>query len=289
MDSNLILESNGTTARKMLPTLTISPPKGWAAIDLCELWEYRELLYFLTWRDIKVRYKQVALGVAWAIIQPFFMMIAFSLFFGHLGGIPSDGIPYPIFVYCALLPWQLFAHALSESSNSLVVNQNLITKVYFSRLVVPISAVLGGLVDFAIAFVVLVIIMAYYGIVPGLAVLTLPLFILLAVMTALGVGLWLSALNVKYRDVRYTIGFLTQLWFFVTPVAYPSSIVPKPWRALYGLNPIAGVVEGFRWALLGKAEPPTALLAVSGLAVLLLLVGGLLYFRRMEYTFADLV
>jgi lipopolysaccharide transport system permease protein len=289
MDSNLILESKGATARKTLSTLTISPPKGWAAIDLYELWEYRELLYFLTWRDIKVRYKQMTLGVAWALIQPFFMMIAFSLFFGRLGGIPSDGIPYPIFVYCALLPWQLFAHALSESSNSLVVNQNLITKVYFPRLVVPISAVLGGLVDFAIAFVVLLIMMAYYGIVPGLAVLTLPVFILLAVMTALGVGLWLSALNVKYRDVRYTIGFLTQLWFFATPVAYPSSIVPKPWRALYGLNPIAGVVEGFRWALLGKAEPSTALLAVSSLAVLLLLIGGLFYFRRMEHTFADLV
>jgi lipopolysaccharide transport system permease protein len=201
----------------------------------------------------------------------------------------SDGLPYPVFVYCALLPWQLFAFALSESSNSLVGNQNLITKVYFPRLVVPISAVLGGLIDFAIAFVILLGMMAYYGIVPGVAILTLPLFILLAIMTALGVGLWLSALNVQYRDVRYTIGFLTQFWLFATPVAYPSSIVPAPWRALYGLNPMAGVVEGFRWALLGKADPPGALLAVSVAAVIVLLVGGLHYFRRMEQTFADIV
>src|SRR5438067_1409098 len=272
-----------------LPTLFIRPPKGWMSIGFRELWEYRELLYFLTWRDIKVRYKQTALGAAWAVIQPFFMMVVFSLFFGKLGGMKSDGFPYPVFVFCALLPWQLFAFALSESSNSLVGNQNLITKVYFPRLVMPISAVLGGLLDFAIAFVILLGMMAYYGIVPGIAILTLPLFILLAIMTALGVGLWLSALNVQYRDVRYTIGFLTQFWLFATPVAYPSSIVPERWRALYGLNPMAGVVEGFRWALLGKANPPGALLAVSVVAVLLLLVGGLYYFRRMEQTFADIV
>ena len=289
MESNLVLEGRGEEPADSLPTLKIRPPKGWASLELGELWAYRELLFFLTWRDVKVRYKQTALGAAWAIIQPVFMMIVFSLFFGRLGNIPSDGMPYPVFVYCALLPWQLFATALSESSNSLVGNQNLITKVYFPRLVVPLSAVLGGLVDFSIAFVILLGLLAYYGIVPGVAVFALPLFILLALLTAFGVGLWLSALNVRYRDVRYTLSFLTQVWLFATPVAYPSSIVPEEWRALYGLNPMAGVVEGFRWALLGKADPPGALLTVSVASVLLLLVGGLFYFRRTEQSFADLV
>jgi len=272
-----------------LPTLRISPPSRWTSLEFRELWEYRELLYFLIWRDVKVRYKQTALGAAWAVIQPFFMMVVFSLFFGRLAKVPSDGIPYPVFTFCALLPWQLFANALTESSNSLVGNQNLITKVYFPRLVVPISAVLGGLVDFVIAFVILLGMMLYYGIVPGWAIVTLPGFILLAVMTALGVGLWLSALNVQYRDVRYTIGFLVQLWLFLTPVAYPSSIVPEKWRPLYGLNPMAGVVEGFRWALLGKSQPPGAMLWVSVAVVILILFGGLYYFRRMEQQFADIV
>jgi lipopolysaccharide transport system permease protein len=272
-----------------LPTLFIRPQTGWTAAGLKELWEYRELLYFLTWRDIKVRYKQTVLGAAWAIIQPFFMMVVFSLFFGYLAKVPSDGIPYPIFAYCALLPWQLFAHALTESSNSLVANERLITKVYFPRLVVPISAVLGGLLDFAIAFVILLLMMAYYGVRPTWAIVTLPAFLLLAMLTALGVGLWLSALNVKYRDVRYTISFLIQFWLFATPVAYSSSIVPARWRALYGLNPMAGVVEGFRWALLGKSEGPGALLAVSVAVVILILISGLYYFRRMEAEFADVV
>ena len=272
-----------------LPTLRISPPSRWTSLEFRELWEYRELLYFLIWRDVKVRYKQTALGAAWAVIQPFFMMVVFSLFFGRLAKVPSDGIPYPVFTFCALLPWQLFANALTESSNSLVGNQNLITKVYFPRLVVPISAVLGGLVDFVIAFVILLGMMLYYGIVPGWAIVTLPGFILLAVLTALGVGLWLSALNVQYRDVRYTIGFLVQLWLFLTPVAYPSSIVPEKWRPLYGLNPMAGVVEGFRWALLGKSQPPGAMLWVSVAAVIVILFGGLYYFRRMEQQFADIV
>jgi len=289
MESNLVLEADQADQPESLPVLKISPPKGWTSFGLKELWEYRELLYFLTWRDIKVRYKQTALGAAWAVIQPFFMMIVFSLFFGKLGGIPSDGIPYPVFAFCALLPWQLFAHALSESSNSLVANERLITKVYFPRLIVPISAVLGGLVDFAIAFVILLGMMAYYGIMPTIMVVTLPLFLLLAVATALGVGLWLSALNVQYRDVRYTIAFLTQFWLFATPVAYPSSIIPERWRWLYGLNPMAGVVEGFRWALLGKTEGPGAMLVVSILAVILICIGGLYYFRRMEQTFADVV
>jgi len=270
-------------------TYRIEPAHGWTGISLRELWEYRELLYFLTWRDIKVRYKQTALGAAWAIIQPFFMMVVFTLFFGRLARVPSDGIPYPVFAFCALLPWQLFAHALTESSNSLVGSQNLITKVYFPRLVIPISAVLGGILDFAIAFVILLLMMAYYGIVPGWAVLTLPAFLLLALMTALAVGLWLSALNVKYRDVRYTLNFLVQFWLFATPVAYPSSLIPERFRAFYGLNPMAGVVEGFRWALLGKAEPVGTMLWVSITVVVLLLIGGLYYFRRMEQEFADVV
>ncbi len=272
-----------------IPTLFIRPADSWTSIGGRELWEYRELLYFLTWRDIKVRYKQTVLGAAWAIIQPLFMMLVFSLFFGKLARVPSDGIPYPIFSFCALLPWQLFAHALTESSNSLVANERLITKVYFPRLVVPIAAVLGGLVDFVVAFFILVGLMLYYHIVPGWAILTLPGFILLAIMTALGVGLWLSALNVQYRDVRYTINFLIQFWLFATPVAYPSSIVPPAWRPLYGLNPMAGVVEGFRWALLEKSEPPGAMLVVSIAVVILILIGGLYYFRRMEQQFADVV
>ena len=277
------------TNYESLPTFSIDPPKSWASIGLRELWDYRELLYFLTWRDIKVRYKQTALGAAWAVIQPFFMMVVFSLFFGKLAGVPSDGIPYPVFAFCGLLPWQLFAHALTESSNSLVGNQNLITKVYFPRLVVPIAAVLGGVVDFAIAFVILLVMMLYFGIVPGWAIVTLPLFIVLAITTALAVGLWLSALNVKYRDVRYTMNFLIQFWLFATPVAYPSSLIPEQWRWAYGLNPMAGVVEGFRWALLGKTDPPGALLAVSIAVVVLLLIGGLYYFRKMEQEFADVV
>lgn len=290
MDNNLtISRADAPITTEDLHVLRIGPPKGWASLGLKELWGYRELLYFLVWRDIKVRYKQTALGAAWAIIQPFFIMIVFSLFFGRLGKMPSDGIPYPVFAYCGLLPWQLFAHALSESSNSLVANERLITKVYFPRLVVPISAVLGGLIDFAIAIIILLVMMTYYGIVPGVAVLALPLFLLLAVFTALGVGLWLSALNVQYRDVRYTLNFLTQFWLFATPVAYPSSIVPEPWRALYGLNPMAGVVEGFRWALLGRSGSPGPLLVVSVVMVGLIFVSGLFYFRRMEQTFADLV
>ena len=271
------------------PRLLIRPSRGWAALDLADLWQYRELIYFLTWRDIKVRYKQTVLGGAWAILQPFLTMVVFSVIFGRLAGIPSDGLPYPIFAYCALLPWQLFAHALTESSNSLVANERLITKVYFPRLVVPISAVLAGLLDFLVAFVVLIGMMMYYHIRPTAAVWTVPLFLLLAVGAALGVGLWLSALNVQYRDVRYTIPFLTQFWLFLTPVAYPSTLVPVSWRLLYGLNPMAGVVEGFRWALLGKTEGPGVLLAVSVTIVVLVLVGGLYYFQRMEQTFADVV
>lgn len=267
----------------------VAPSTTWVPLRARELWEYRELLFFLVWRDIKVRYKQTALGVAWAIIQPVCAMIVFSVFFGHLAKIPSDGIPYPIFAYAALLPWTLFAHALTESSNSLVANQNLITKVYFPRLVVPVSAAVSGIIDFAISLGVLFGMMCYYRLVPTAAIVALPLFLVLTVTAALAVGLWLSALNVKYRDVRYTIPFLTQVWLFATPVAYPSSLVPEAWRPLYGLNPMVGVVEGFRWALLGKTQPSGGVLAVSMGIVIVLLVGGLFYFRKMEKTFADIV
>lgn len=273
----------------VLSVARIDPPSAWPAIGLRELWEYRELLYFLTWRDIKVRYKQTVLGAAWAVIQPLFMMLVFSLFFGKLAGVPSDGIPYPVFAFCGLLPWQLFANSLTQASNSLVGSQNLITKVYFPRLVVPISAVLGGVVDFAIAFVLLLAMMFCYGIVPGWQIVVLPGLVLLVVLASLGVGLWLSALNVQYRDVRYTISFLVQFWLFATPVAYPSSIVPEKWRVLYALNPMVGVVDGFRWALLGKPESPGVPLLISMIVVVLLLIGGLYYFRRMEQQFADIV
>jgi lipopolysaccharide transport system permease protein len=272
-----------------LSRFRIEPPTSWPSVELRELWEYRELLYFLTWRDIKVRYKQTVLGAAWAVIQPLFMMAVFSLFFGKLAGVPSDGIPYPVFTFCGLLPWQLFAYSVTQASNSLVGSQNLITKVYFPRLVVPISAVLGGVVDFAIAFVLLLAMMFYYGIGPGWQMMALPGLVLLAILAALGVGLWLSALNVQYRDVRYTIGFLVQFWLFATPVAYPSSIVPEKWRVLYALNPMVGVVDGFRWALLGKPESPGMPLLISAIVVSLLLAGGLYYFRCMEQQFADIV
>jgi lipopolysaccharide transport system permease protein len=271
------------------PSLILQPSKGLVRLNLGEVWAYRELLFFLIWRDVKVRYKQTALGAAWAILQPVLTMVVFSVFFGRLAKMPSDGIPYPVFAFAALLPWQLFAFALSESANSLVGNQNLITKVYFPRLIVPLASVLAGLVDFAIAFVVLLCLMFYYGIVPTGAIVFLPFFVLLAILTALSVGLWLSSLNVTYRDVRYTIPFLTQFWMFATPVAYPSSLVPERWRAFFGLNPMAGVVEGFRWALLGRAQSPGPLLIVSILAVITLLIGGLMYFRQTERTFADLV
>jgi lipopolysaccharide transport system permease protein len=274
---------------RLLPVLWIKPSSGWVSLRLGELWQYRELVYFLIWRDIKVRYKQTALGAAWAVIQPVFMMLVFTLFFGKLGKMPSDNIPYPVFTLCALLPWQLFAQALTQSSNSLVSNEGLITKVYFPRLVVPVSAVLSGLVDFAISFLVLLVMMAYYHIVPGFRIVTFPLFTLLALVTALGVGLWLSALNVKYRDVRHTLTFLIQFWLFASPVAYPSSLIKGPWRLVYGLNPMAGVIEGFRWALLGSNQLAGPMFAVSVGVVILILFSGLYYFKRMEKTFADIV
>ena len=270
-------------------TLRIEPSQGWVSLRLQELWEYRELLYFLTWRDIKVRYKQTVFGAAWAIIQPFMTMIVFSLFFGKLAKIPSDGIPYPIFAYAALVPWTFFSGGLSKSSNSLVGSSNLIKKVYFPRLVVPISSVLSGVVDFVLAFLVLFAMMIFYGLYPTANVVWLPFLLLLAFATSLGVGLWLSALNVQFRDVRFTIPFLTQFWLFATPIAYPSSLLDEPWRTIYGINPMVGVVEGFRWALLGTETSPGPIIFVSSLVAAGLLVGGAFYFRRMEKTFADVV
>jgi len=259
------------------------------SLQLRELYEYHELIYFLIWRDIKVRYKQTALGVIWVVLQPLLAMGVFTIFFGNLAKIPSDGVPYPIFSFAALVPWQLFANALSNSSNSLVNSRDLITKVYFPRLIIPLSSILGGLLDFAIALGVLFLMMLYYGIMPTSAVFLLPLFILLAIATALAVSLWLSALNVIYRDVRYTIPFMTQFWLFLTPIAYPSSLVPEKWRFLYGLNPMAGVVEGFRWALLGKENLDWFMIVVSVVVIVTFLITGLIYFRRMEKNFADIV
>ena len=246
-----------------LQTVVIQPSRGWLSLGLKEIWSYRELLYFLIWRDVKVRYKQTALGAAWAIIQPFFTMVVFSLFFGRLAKIPSDGIPYPIFSFAALVPWTFFANGLGQSANSLVGNANLIKKIYFPRLAVPIATILSGVIDFALAFVVLLAMMLYYGIMPTINVIWLPLLLLLALVTSLGVGLWLSALNVQFRDVRYVVPFLTQIWMFGTPIAYPSSLLAEPWRTLYALNPMVGVVEGFRWALLGTKTGPNLNMAVS--------------------------
>ena len=273
----------------LLPATIIRPSPAWAALQLREVWRYRELLFFLVWRDIKVRYKQTALGAAWAVMQPLFAMVVFTVFFGRLAKVPSDGLPYPLFSYAALLPWQLFANALIQSSNSVVAGERLITKVYFPRLVIPLASVLSSVVDFAVAFVIVLGMMAWYGVAPAWTILTLPLFFFLTLVTALAAGLWLAALNVEYRDVRYTVNFLVQLWLFASPVAYSSTLVPEPWRPLYGLNPMAGVIEGFRWALLGRTAPPGAMLAVSTAITALILVGGLYYYRRMEKTFADVV
>ena len=288
MSNSLAQEVNASSSAS-LPFVRLQPSKGWVSLKLHELWEYRELLYFLTWRDIKIRYKQTALGAAWAIIQPVFTMVIFSVFFGRLARIPSDGVPYPIFSFTALVPWTLFVYGLTQSSNSLVGSSNLIKKVYFPRLVIPISSLFSGVADFLIAFGILLAMMLYYGIPPTVHVVWVPFFVLLTLVTSLGVGLWLSALNVEYRDVKYVVPFLTQFWMFATPIAYPSSLLHEPWRTLYGLNPIAGVVEGFRWGLLGTQTHPGKILIASSATALVLLVSGALYFRRMERTFADVV
>ena len=277
------------SSKRQSPILNIEPSNTWVSLKLGELWQYRELLYFLIWRDIKVRYKQTALGAAWAIIQPLFSMLIFSLFFGRLAKMPSDGIPYPLFSLAALVPWTFFANGLNQSSNSLVASANLLKKVYFPRLVIPIATVLAGVVDFALSFVVLLGLMAFYGIAPTINLLWMPLFLLLALVTSLAVGLWMSALNVKYRDVRYIVPFLIQVWMFSTPIVYPSSLLPASWRTIYGLNPMVGVVEGFRWALLGTNTLPGFMIVVSATAALVILIGGAFYFRHMEKSFADIV
>jgi lipopolysaccharide transport system permease protein len=271
------------------PVVRIEARRKWLALDLAELWAYRDLVYFFVWRDIKVRYKQTVIGAAWAVLQPVLTMLVFSLFFGKLARIPSQGLPYPVFYYSALLPWMYFATAMQAATNIVVENQRVITKIYFPRVVLPIASVMAGLVDFCISFAVFLVLMAYYRIVPTAAVVWLPFFMLLAVMTALGVGLWLSALNAMYRDVRYVVPFLVQFWMFASPVAYPSSLVPAKWRWLYGLNPLAGVIEGFRWALTGHGDPPGILLAASSAAVVLLVLSGLVYYHAMEGTIADVV
>ncbi|NOT53173.1 MAG: ABC transporter permease [Deltaproteobacteria bacterium] len=272
---------------EQLPIFRIEPTARGVRVDFRELWEYRELLYFFVWRDVKVRYKQTVIGAAWAIIQPVMTMVVFSIFFGGLAKIPSDGLPYPIFFYSALLPWNYFAQALTSTTNSMVENQRLITKVYFPRLILPIAAVTTGLVDFAVAFSVLIGLFLWYGIMPSPAVLLLPLLLLLTVVTALGVGLWLAALNALYRDVRFVIPFCIQVWMFASPVVYPSSLVPSEWQWLYGLNPMAGVISGFRWALTGSGQPPNLLLAASAVAMVVILVVGLRYFQRAEETVVD--
>jgi len=273
---------------KELPTIIIKPPRKWVPVDLHELWAYRELLSSFTMRDIKIRYKQTALGFAWAIIQPLFMMVIFTVIFGGFAKIPSDGVPYPLFSFAALLPWMLFSEGLTRSTMSMVANSNIMTKVYFPRLIMPISGILSPLVDFIVSMSILVLLMAYYGFVPTWNVVFLPLFITLALATSLGVGLWLSALNVKYRDFQYTVPFLIQLWMYASPVVYPASMIPASIRPLYGLNPMVGVIEGFRWALLGT-EMPNSVILVSVVVVVALLVSGMFYFRRMEQYYADIV
>jgi len=273
---------------RQAPLIRIQHAKGWFTLKLSELWEYRELIYFFIWRDIKVRYKQSVLGAAWAIIQPFFSMVVFTIFFGKLAKMPSDGIPYPIFSFAALVPWMFFSNGLSKASMSIVGNSNLIKKVYFPRLAIPISSVLSGGVDFIIAFIMLIGMMLYFGIMPTSKVLWIPALMVLALITSLGVSLWLSALNVTFRDVQHIIPFIVQFWMFVTPIVYPSSLVPERWRTIYAINPMAGVIEGFRWALLGANTSPAAIINVSSLVAIVILLSGAWYFRRMETTFADL-
>lgn len=277
------------TSKTPEEVIILRPSRGWGSLNLSDLWKYRELIYFLTWRDIKVRYKQTLLGALWAILQPVLSMVVFTIFFGGLLNVSSEGQPYAVFAYTALLPWGVFSKALTDAGRSLVINRNMITKVYFPRLVVPISSVLGGVVDFLIAFVVLLGLMVYFQVTPTAAIWTLPFFLILALITALGFGLWLSALNVIYRDIGYVLPFLTQFWFYITPVVYSSTEVPENWRLVYALNPMVGVVEGFRWALLGKEAAPDLMVMVSAVIAVVVLISGMFYFRRMERSFADLV
>jgi lipopolysaccharide transport system permease protein len=274
---------------RTVPTIVIEPSRRLARLNLRELWDYRDLLLFLAWRDVTIRYKQTALGAAWAVVQPVLTMVIFTVFFGNMAGVPSEGVPYPLFSFAALLPWQYFSTTLGNAANSLVNNSNLLSKVYFPRLLIPVTSLLPPAVDFAIAFVVLLGLMVFYRVAPTWNVLWLPAFMALAVVTALGAGLWFAAMNVKYRDVRYIVPVLVQFGLFVSPVAYPSSLVPEQWRVLYALNPMAGVIEGFRWALLGTDTAPGPLIAISSVAAVILLVTGFLYFRHAEKTFADVI
>lgn len=288
------IESPATLSTSPLPAnqalvIRIEAAKAWPSLKLGELWGARELVYFLIWRDIKVRYKQTVLGASWAIIQPVFTMLLFSLFFGRLARVPSDGIPYPLFSFTALVPWTYFANGLNQASNSLVSNSSLIKKVYFPRLAIPIAKVLSALVDFGLAFIVLLGMTSYYGLHPTVRMLWVPLFLLLAMVTALGAAFWLSAMNVSIRDVEHALPFLTQIWLFATPIAYPSSLLSQPWRTLYGINPMVGVVEGFRWALVGANTTPGPMLVVSSLVAAAMLVSGAFWFRRLEKTFADVL
>jgi lipopolysaccharide transport system permease protein len=271
------------------PSFVIKPRKGIFQLDLKSIWQYRELLFFLVWRDVMVRYKQTAIGAGWAILQPLITMVIFTLIFSKMAKIPSDGIPYPIFTFAALLPWTYFSQALARSSSSVVGSSNLVTKIYFPRLLIPIAASLAPMVDLFFSFLILLILMGWYHVSPSWGLLALPLFVGLAIVTALAVGLWSSALNVRYRDVGHTIPFLTQVWMYASPVAYPLSLVPEKWKLLYSMNPMVGVIEGFRWALLGKESPDFKVMAGSAVVVMVLLLGGIVYFKRMERTFADII
>lgn len=283
----LLIRGDAYGGSEELPVTDIRATRGWRFLDVRELWQYRELVYFLTWRDLKVRYKQTAIGFAWAILQPLAMMLVFTLFFGKLAKMPSDGVPYPLFALAGLLPWQLFSRTLTDSTSSLVSDQRLITRVYFPRIIVPIATTLAAIADFAIAGVLLVLLMFYYGVVPGAQIVWIPAFVLLMLVTSLGVGFWLSVLNVEYRDLRYVVPFLTQFWLFLTPVVYPSSLVPGQWRFVYGLNPMAGVIDGFRWALLGTGESPSSTLLASTLVAVSLFISGIIWFRGRERTMVD--
>ena len=269
--------------------VTIKPSLRWVPLNLAEVWEYRSLLVFLAWRDVSVRYKQTALGIAWAVLQPLLTMIVFSVFFGRLIRVPSDGVPYPVFSYAALLPWQYFSTALASASQSLITDEKLVTKIYFPRLIIPLASIIPPVVDFGAAFVILIGLMIYYGIPVTGRLMLLPVLMVLAAIAALGFGLWLSATNVRYRDFRYVVPFVIQFWLFVSPVAYPSSVVPEQWRVYFGLNPMTGVIEGFRWALLNTETAPGPLILVSGLISVLILVSGAYYFRNMEKSFADII
>ena len=285
-----VIESKMSQARTTaVPVTVIEPSHGWLALNLKDLWDYRELVYFLIWRDVKIKYKQTVIGVGWAILQPLVTMIVFTLVFKKVADVPSDNIPYPIFAYTALLPWNLFSGGLNRSTVSLVAQSNLISKVYFPRLIIPLSATVAGIIDFAIAFIILLAMMFWYGIMPKLAILSLPFFITVALLAAVSVGIWLAALNVRYRDVGHAVPFLIQIWMFASPVAYPVSVVPEKWRLLYSLNPLAGVIEGFRWAMLGKESPDFVVIGISTLAMIALLFSGIVYFRQTERTFADLI